>query len=714
MADVKKLNNWVKEAQWAASEWRAESWRDSEMLDGGDAQWNYEDQLAAEAAGIDRITINRTFPTVNYLLGIETLNSFDITAKGRTKYDTETSQVMTEGIKFVMDQSDGQFLVSQAFKDQIVPGFGCLHPCLEPDPRKEKLAIKYRDWKEIWWDPFAPPWFKPALCRYVFYQRWMDLDALTSMFYEKRREIEDKYQELCGAWSDDYSSYFGDEADLVEEEKRLLAGIDWADNQRKRVRPVEMWYPVYTPAHFAVFPNGNAREITEELVSKNPLEAYAMVTGAQQVVAAIVQKMRVCTFLDDLVLMESPSPYPHDEYPFVPFIGYLDRWNFPYGVPRQIRDQDVEVNKRRSMALAMLNSRRVLAEKSAAKDDEERQAQYEEAQKLNGYIVVPDGALAGGKFQIVDEANLSAPQVAILEKDEQEIREITGQITAGVIAKSNPISGRAIDKAEASSTVPSSATLFLNLRRSLKMLGEQTMANMQKYWQGEKILRITDSITGAERFEILNQRVSANGQVMVRNDITQGKYDLVVTDTPHSDTIREKNLELLIETAKKSPPEAIGPLLIASFELSNLPNKEQLLLKIKPLLGGDPREDEMTPTQIKEKVIAQLEAQQQEQAEARELAKAAAELELLTKRAEIEKKKAEILRLKAEAQKKLADIKSTAFRVGNEYQQTQVSAAESQGKLSNERKRLEIEDAKAMAEIAKAAHEITEPVIGDS
>lgn len=692
--DIKKLRTWVKEAQWAASEWRAESWRDSEMMDGGDAQWDWEDKQKAEESGIDLVTINRTFPTVNYILGVEALNSFDITVKGRTKYDTETSQVMTEGIKFVMDQNDGQFIVSQAFKDQIVPGIGWISPCLNSDPRHEKLAVKYRDWKELWWDPFASPWGGPSTCRYKFLQRWMDIEDLKAMFWEKRKEIDEKYKDLSGSDHADYTGYFGDEANVVEEEKRLLASVDWADGERKRVRPVEMWYPKYEPAYFALFSNGSALEIKQDMPV---LEQYEMIRQSQQVVASVVQKMQVCTFLDDLELLKGPSPYPHDQYPFVPFVAYLDRWQFPYGVPRQIRGQDIEINKRRSMALAMLNSRRVVAEKGAATSDEERQAQYEEAQKLNGYVLVSDGALAGGKFQIVDEASLSAPQIAILQQDEQEIREITGQITAGVIAKSNPISGRAIDKAEASSTVPSSATLFQNLRRSLKMLGEQTIANIQGYWTYEKVLRITDSLTGAERFEVLNQRVAnQDGTIYVRNDITQGKYDLIVTEAPFSDTIREKHLDLITEWVKKSPPEVIPQLMLTAFELSNLPNKEALLAKIKPLLGGDPRDDELSPEQLKQKVIAALEQQQAEQQMMTQIAKANAELELLTKQAEIEKKKAEIQRLQAEAAKRLGDIKLTSDRVANEYRKT------------------DIESVKAMTDLMKTAHEVTQPVFGNA
>ena len=114
---LKKFNAWVKDAAWASSEWRAESWRDCEMLDGADAQWTQEDWDAAVAAGIDPITINRTFPTVQIILGSQAINRQDITAKARTTEDAEISQVMTEGMKFILDQSDGHAIISEAFRD---------------------------------------------------------------------------------------------------------------------------------------------------------------------------------------------------------------------------------------------------------------------------------------------------------------------------------------------------------------------------------------------------------------------------------------------------------------------------------------------------------------------------------------------------------------------------------------------------------------------
>ena len=45
----------------------------------------------------------------------------------------------------------------------------------------------------------------------------------------------------------------------------------------------------------------------------------------------------------------------------------------------------------------------------------------------------------------------------------------------------------------------------------------------------------------------------------------------------------------------------------------SLPNKQQLLAKIQPLLGISPEDEDMSHEERKAKVIAELEAQQEQQ-----------------------------------------------------------------------------------------------------
>jgi hypothetical protein len=76
-------------------------------------------------------------------------------------------------------------------------------------------------------------------------------------------------------------------------------------------------------------------------------------------------------------------------------------------------------------------------------------------------------------------------------------------------------------------------------------------------------------------------------------------------------------MNLLIEWAKKSPPEMIPYIMHMAMELSQLPNKELLLSKLEPLIGIQPGEEDMSDEDRKAKVVQELEthaAQAQKQA----------------------------------------------------------------------------------------------------
>lgn len=645
--DVKTMLSWVAEAHWASMDWRAESWRDEAMYDGD--QWNTDDYTAATDAGIEMLTINRTFPVVKLILGTQAINKYDVLAKGRTQDDAEISQVMSEAIQFVMDQSDGSFLVSQAFRDAIVPGFGCLCPGFHPDPRREKVRVSYRDWKEIWWDPFADPWFNPISCRYVFHQRWMDLQALQAMFPKHDRELSDYFSDLSGGMKSEWNSIFDDEATLVEQQAQTMSGSDWADAKRSRVRPVEMWYTVFDKAWFAKFSDGRVIELVNDM---DPMAQYQVIQQAQEVVAATIRRVRVATFLGDMLLQDLPTPHPHDQFPFVPFIGYVDRYKHPYGIPRQIRDQDIEINKRRSMAMALLSKRRTTAESDVADDKAGLQSIYEEANKPDGFVVVNPGGI--NKIRIEEHQNLAASQVSILQQSEAEIQQISGANAEQMGYQSNAESGRAIEKRQVQGATIT-ADLFANLRRSTKLLGEQIVSLIQGCWTAEKVLRVTDRLTGAEKFVSINQPDETG---KLKYNITQGKYDLVVSDAPQTDTMREKNLELVMEWVKKSPPEIIPHIIQLAFEMSNLPNKDQLLARIRPILGVNPGDEDLTAEEIKQKTIEQLEAQQKAQAQMAEIEQRRITLEL-------DKVEAENQKIRAETQKiiRLADIDRDKLQV---------------------------------------------------
>ena len=662
---LKEIQDFVYESMLVSEAWRAEAWRDCEIYDG--KQWTEEDYRKAKDAGIDPLTINRTFPVVNLLLGSEQINKNDITIEGRTQDDAEISTTMTEAVRYIMEQYNGPALVSQAFKDSVIPGAGFLSISHNPDPRRERVWVQYHDWKDMGWDPFGDPWLSANGCRYVYYQPWKDLDWLITQFPEKKQELRDafeEYHELSRRGSMSHGAVI-DESTLIEEMKERVAINAYG---RKRVRPVELWYCVYEEGLWARFANGDSLELTRDA---DPLLLRQAVLSAEEVVKAQVPKIKTITFLGDIVLNWGYSPYKHDEYPFIPFYGYLDRFNYPYGVPRNLRGQNEEINKRRSMALALLKSRRVTVEEKVVDDATKLQDIYEEANKLDGFIVVKEGKINAVKVE--EMAELYRPQVDLLLQSEREIQEVSGANADSLGYKSSQVSGIAIErKQQQGNTIL--APIFGNKRRSEKRLGELIIPEVQSQWRGEKILRVTDRLTGARKWVHLNKREQGPmGEIVLRNNITQGKFDCVVSEAPATDTVREQHLNMLIEWVKKSPPEIIPYLMNAAMEISNLPNKDQLMARIRPIIGIEGDDQNRSPEEIKEQVAQQLEAQKAAQAKAAQAEEAALRLKLENLQLVNEKLAAEIESLKAGDRVKRDDAALRGIRAGYDMQKDMIA-----------------------------------------
>lgn len=665
--DINQLLSWVSEAQQAHSDWRADSWEDFEFRDG--KQWAQKDYARMLEKGIKPLTINRTFPVMNLIQGHYINNQRDIVAKGRTSQDNELGQVMSESIQFVVDQNNGQQLQGRAFEQQITTGFGCLSVGFNPDPRKEKVAIFPHNWYSIWWDPYATPWMNKDQCRYVFTAEWTDLANLQALFPDKAKDLEDQFSNLS---ADTFVPDIYDEGSQVEDYKKYMSSNYWINTSRKRVRPIEMWYTKISKGFFAIMPNGRVIDL-DQVQDVN--EEFAVIKQAKEVVTAHVKRMRVATFLHTLLLQDCASPYAHDEYPFVPYVGYLDRYDFPFGIPRQIKEQDSEVNKRRSMALSLLNNRRVIIEKNSTEDEN---LAHQEANRPDGFIVMKKGQL--GKIDIQEMSNLAPAQMDMMAQSEREISEISGAnedtLTNGV----KPQSGVSIDKRQQSAATIT-ASLLENARYSQKILGDRVMSLVQNNWTDEKVLRVTDRVTGAEKFVTLNERFVDGTGITVKNDITQASFDLVIANKPMTDTVREKNMELIFTAINKAPQEAIGPLLNLGLELSDIHNKDMLLQQIREVTGVKALDTDLTKEERDANTAAEVQARQEEQDKQANQGDMNVMLEQ-----DVDRSKAELNRAKAKealANSVIAkqDVDQKGFQIGSQAaQQANVDTEVNDGK----------------------------------
>lgn len=654
-ASLKQLVTWSAEAQLAAQDWRADSWQDYEFRDG--KQWTKTDLARMEKMGIRALTINRTFPVLNLLQGQYLNNPGMITAKGRTKKDSEMGQVMSESLMFVGDQCQGPRHKKRAFEQAITAGVGFLETGFNSDPRKEKVCYFPRNWYSIWWDPYSTPWMPKETCRYAFSADWSNLDDVATLFPEKASDLREHYKEMS---VDDFVPDLLDEGTQIEDMKRFAGSTNWANSSRNRIRPIEMWYTAIDKGFFAKMPDGRVIDL-DTLPSPN--DEYEVIQRASEVLTANVKKMRVASFIGNLLLQDIPTPYVHDDYPYVPYIGYLDRYDQPFGVPRQIKEQDGEVNKRRSMSLALMSSRRVRTEDGAASEDD-MNALQREANRLDGFMVMKKGKL--DRIVIEDMGVMAPAQMDILNASEREIQEISGG--QDVNPQSNIRSTGMMEKQQSTSAAIT-ASLLDNAKMSDKMLGEKLMALIQDTWTDEKVLRVTDRVTGTEKFVAVNERYLEGTSIKVRNDLTQARFDIVSTAVPMTDTMREKNMENIFAAINKAPEEAIGPLINLAMEISDLPNKDELLAQIRKATGVPEIDDSLTTDEKELQAKQEAEAQQVQQAKEQQAADLNVQLEQDQTAAETEKIRAET---QVEIQKvKIAqqDVDQKGFQVGSQAAQ---------------------------------------------
>jgi hypothetical protein len=121
-------------------------------------------------------------------------------------------------------------------------------------------------------------------------------------------------------------------------------------------------------------------------------------------------------------------------------------------------------------------------------------------------------------------------------------------------------------------------------------------------------------MTGAEKYVSLNERVfdQRKGAYVVKNNVTQGMFDVVVTEAPPTDTVREQNMNLLIEWAKKAPPEMTPHIMLIAMDLSGLPNKDMLMEKLKEIVGVRPGDEDLSEEERKQRIIQTLEQHQKQ------------------------------------------------------------------------------------------------------
>lgn len=641
---AKQLEDWWTEARDMHAESRMQRYLDHDYYD--HEQISPEDRAVYESRKQAPVVLNLVHGAIDWLSGTERRTRVDWKIRPRGPEDEVGAEAQTHLLKYVSDANRAAWERSRAFKDAAISGVGFTEEFLRRDRNQVPVGHAYCDWRYLWWDPYSRD-LDLGDARYFHRAKIVDLDHAIAMNPGRGGDLR--------AIS---VSTMDNEYELLDESDGLPGMLVLSGNShytrggigglrerfsRRRVRLIETWYPKAMASKQVQAEIADCCDL--EGLTYDPTNAELrekLAEGQISLVDAVTTRMSLAIWAPGVgILSMKERPYRHNKFPFTPTWCYRHhRDGMPYGFVRGMRDAQDEYNKRRAKALFAVSVNRVLYEKDAFEQDDEDHA-LEQISMPNGEVPLAAGGLQ--KIKIETGVEVGKAHVEFQREAKEHIYEGNGITRENLGQQTNAISGRAIMAKQQQGAV-TTVEVFDLYRLSHEISGQKLLELTKQGMAGPRKIQILGGNKGAEWIGINQPYIDPmTGEVRWENDILNTLSDFKVDAQDYRETVRLAMAESLFETIGKMPPEVALQLIDLAVELTDLPNKDEFIARIRKLNGTTP-----TP-QTPEQQMAQAEQQ------------AAAERAVAMDEARIEGERAKAEKLRAEARAKVIEGKGQAL-----------------------------------------------------
>lgn len=546
-------------------------------------QWSPEDVKILLDRGQPALVFNRLKTPIKWVLGNEQQTRKEWKVLPREESDSASAQVKFEVLKWLQDVNTAPFHSGKAFEDAVVAGLGWTEVGYD-EGLEQKLFVRYQWWREMYQDS-RDRTFDLSGSRYVIRVKWVDVDVATAAFPKQAEMIRAAAKDTRqGQGVDNY--YLGERLNETSEDNEygdregFITGNLYDGGRVEQVKLIEVRYRV---------PD-----------KQKP--------GQTQIRFALLLEN------EGDVIYDIPNPYDHGHFGFVP--RYCERRksdNMPYGMIRDRRDAQEDYNKRRSKALHIMSTRRIIMETGAVEDKEELR---EEAARPDAVLEVTDGTK---RFEIETDTALAGEHLQLMELSGREIEDGMGVTDEQMGRETNAVSGKAILGRQAQGRTVI-ASLMSNTWHAERLEGLLNLTNIEQFMTDEQVVRITGP-DGNPKFVKVNGTL-ADGKPDPSNTIVGTQADFVLAPMDQTATARMHYLELLMEIAAQvgaTNPDMAQRLILAAMSMTDIPFREQIMNDMRQSTGmrdptKPPTPEEAEADKKKAAAAQAFAAAQQEQA----------------------------------------------------------------------------------------------------
>jgi hypothetical protein len=550
----------------ASAQWYREAAEDFGFYDGS-AQWKEEDKRALEAKGRPALVFNQCKPSIDLVLGVNANNPTKPAAEPVEPGDAFLCEVMND-LDFYGDQAfDYEGEEVRAFESALVCGRGFVGIDFRPNPDHiSDISIVEANIPphDVVIDPSARRGVDDA--EWVAIVQWITVSQFKERYpaYAKDVEVLVRHS-VSGAEAGnmfdgqiDRDGYIV--VDSMNPYKNELDGR-WVNRQEDLVRVVHMEYWEMFQRHYVWNPMASAWEEVDEGALKGLEEAMVSEGLPWHYRAVADRKVMWHQHVGPFVLYDGESPIPFKGFSIVPVFAYSDvsgRSQNHYGIIRQIKDPQREINKRWSQLVNLITNQvqpGVMVEEGAVPNINE----FNKQMRTPGVAAVLN---KGGKNGVHERTVPRFPDAIMnLEVHAQEmIKRITGinpdllgmdsgRGEPGIVVRLRQQQGMTILQ-----------RLFNPYNRARRELFMRRLAIMSKHMSDEQVARVLGT---TREYSIQGGVIVSKRNPNMVADIRKARdlrYNVVVKDVPGSLTKMAMELSVMLEMLQAGfpvPPEVL-------------------------------------------------------------------------------------------------------------------------------------------------------------
>lgn len=490
---------------------------------------------------------------------------------------------------------------SKAFRPQIAVGLGWVEVARNSNPFEYPYKCTPIHRNEIDFDFKAEDPIKDG--RFLRRQRWLMPERIAMAFPEHKAHILACGRDGSSWWMDE--RIVGDESGggmttglmtyTGEAPAWTVAEDRWYNPESKELCLAEFWYRRWVSVPVLMLDTGRAVEFD----ANNPVHTTALMMGRGKLTKAVVGRARRSYWLGPIKLHDGRSPYPHELFPYVPFIGFReDSTLVPYGYCRGMMYQQDAVNSGTAKLRWGMGAVRV----------ERTEGVYIGTDaKLRKEIARPDAdvvlsaeklAQPGARFDVKRDYTLTDQHFQMLQDSRAAIERVS-TVTAGFQGRQGTARSGLQEQTQVEQSNQSLQTMMDNFRHSRTQVGEMLMALIvEDIGRKQQAVVIEGDAIRPERTVMLNtpEVDQVTGDTYLSNDMQRIRLKVALEDVPSTPSFRGQQLNSMSEAVKALPAQFQAAAMPFLASLMDVPFKTELVEALRAAGGQE------TPEQVEQRI----------------------------------------------------------------------------------------------------------------